>query len=262
MTEALTAPLVTTDLSDGILTITLSRPGKKNALTQAMYTAIADALDRAMADGAVRVAVLQGSGGSFTAGNDLMDFMSGNLSADGGEPPVFRVLRTVVDFTKPLIAAVEGPAVGIGTTILLHCDLAVAHRGTTFSMPFVNLGLCPEAASSVLLPKIMGHARAAELLMLGDPFDAATALAYGLVNRVVDGDVRAEARALATRLAAKPPASVRLTKELMRKGEREMLHRVMQEEAMLFAGRLGSPEAQEAFGAFMERRQPDFSRFE
>jgi len=253
---------VTTDLRDGILTITLARTGKKNALTQAMYTAMADALDRASADSAVRVVLLQGSGGAFTAGNDLADFMAGDLGSDGGEAPVFRVLRTVVDFPKPLVAAVEGPAIGIGTTILLHCDLVVAHGGTRFAMPFVNLGLCPEAASSVLLPKIMGHARACELLLLGDPFDAATALAYGLINRVTDGDVQADARALAARLAAKPPASVRLTKELMRKGERELLHRVIKEEAGLFGARLGSPEAKEAFAAFAERRNPDFSRFE
>lgn len=253
---------VTTDVRGGIQTITLARAGKKNALTQAMYTAIADALDQASADTAVRVVLLQGSGGAFTAGNDLADFMAGDLGAEGGEAPVFRVLRTVVDFAKPLVAAVEGPAIGIGTTILLHCDLVVAHRGTRFAMPFVNLGLCPEAASSVLLPKIMGHARACELLLLGDPFDAATAHAYGLINHVTDGDVQAEARSLATRLAAKPPASVRLTKELMRKGERELLHRVMKEEAGLFSARLSSPEAKEAFAAFADRRNPDFSRFE
>lgn len=252
---------VTTDLRDGILTVTLTRSDKKNALTQAMYTAIADALDRAAAEAAIRVVLLQGSGGAFTAGNDLGDFMAGDLGGDGGEAPVFRVLRTLVDFPKPLVAAVEGPAVGIGTTILLHCDLVVAHARTRFAMPFVNLGLCPEAASSVLLAKIMGHVRAAELLLLGDPFDAATAHAYGLVNAVTEGDVGAEARAFAARLAAKPPASVRLTKELMRKGERELLHRVMREEAELFAARLGSDEAKEAFTAFAERRQPDFRRF-
>ena len=143
---------VTTELRDGILSITLARSGKKNALTHDMYTAVADGLDFAATNETVRVVLLQGSGGAFTAGNDLADFMAGDLGGDGGEAPVFRLLRTVVDFGKPLVAAVEGPAVGIGTTILLHCDLVVAHAQTRFAMPFVSLGLCPEAASSLLLP--------------------------------------------------------------------------------------------------------------
>lgn len=255
-------PELLTETSDHILTITFNRPDKKNALTQAMYTAMCDALDAAVDDPQVRVVLVRGAGGSFTSGNDLMDFMTGNLGADQGEPPVFRLLRTLVDFPKPLIAAVDGVAVGIGTTILLHCDLAVAHEDAVFSLPFVNLGLCPEAGSSYLLPKIMGHVRASELLMLGDKFSAKTARRYGLINEVTDRDAGAAGYALAERLAAKPPASVRLTKQFMRQGERELLHRIIQEEAMEFAQRLASPEAQEAFGAFMERRKPDFSRFE
>lgn len=253
---------VTIESRENILTITLTRSEKKNALTKAMYQAIGDALESAATDASVRVVLLQGAGGCFTAGNDLADFMANDLGGDGGEPPVFRMLRLLVDLPKPLVAAVEGPAIGVGTTLLLHCDIVVAHRDAKFAMPFVNLGLCPEAGSSVLLAKIMGHVRAAELLMLGDPFGAATAREYGLVNEVTEGDVGAAARAWATRLAAKPPAAVRLTKELMRGGAREDLHRVMKEEARLFAERLGSEEAKEAFAAFAERRPPDFRRFD
>ena len=251
-----------TSVEGGVMTITMNRPDKKNALTKAMYSAINRALELAMTDGKVRVVVLRGTGGVFTSGNDLMDFASGDLGDEGGEPPVFKLLRLLASFTKPLVAAVEGPAIGIGTTALLHCDYVLVHKDAKLAMPFVNLGLCPEAGSSYLLPKIMGHVRAAELLLFGDPFTAAKAYEYGLVNRVVDGDVYAEAQKVAEHLAAKAPGALRVTKEFMKKGEAALLQKVIEDEGMTFAGRLATPEAQEAFAAFMQRRKPDFSAFE
>jgi enoyl-CoA hydratase/carnithine racemase len=240
--------------------IQLNRPDKKNALTAAMYGAIADALRAAHADPAVRVVLIHGAGGAFTAGNDLQDFLANPPRTP--DAPVARFLHAVSHAEKPLVAAVDGVAVGVGTTMLLHCDLVYAAAGTRFSLPFVNLGLCPEAASSFLLPAIAGYQRAAELLLLGEPFDATHAHALGIVTEVVPAEtllVRAEEAA--QKLAAKPAASVRLTKRLMKRAWMPAVEAALAEEMREFGARLGSPEAKEAFSAFLEKRKPDFSKF-
>ena len=243
----------------GVLTLTIARPAKKNALTRAMYAALADALEGAVGDAAVRAVVVRGSDGVFTAGNDLGDFMMDPPTDPGS--PVFRFLQAVATFPKPLVAAVEGPAIGIGTTLLLHCDLAYAAPGATFKMPFVDLGLVPEAASSLLLPRLAGQARAAELLLLGESFSAETAAQVGLVNEVVE-DPAARAAERAGQLARKPPSAVRQTKALLRHDTAGAVGETMAREGALFVDRLQSPEAQEAFTAFFEKRAPDFSRFD
>ncbi|MDI1273010.1 enoyl-CoA hydratase [Polaromonas sp.] len=249
--------LVHTD--NAVMTITLSRVEKKNSITSAMYAAMADALDAANADPAVRAVVIQGHESIFSAGNDIGDFLNGPPATP--ESPVFRFLRGISTFPKPLVAAVCGPAVGIGTTLLLHCDLVYAGDNAAFSMPFVNLGLCPEAASSFLAPQLMGYARAAEALLLGEPFTAESALEMGLINRIVPP---AEANALAQRqaqkLAAKPLSSLVETKRLMKKGQAGMVAERMAEEGVSFGRMLKEPAAREAFGAFMQKRKPDFSK--
>jgi enoyl-CoA hydratase/carnithine racemase len=242
----------------GILEIRLNRPDKKNAITVAMYAAMAERLAAAEADPAVRVVLFTGAGDAFCAGNDLKDFIASPPT--GQDSPVFRFLRALAGATKVLIAAIQGPAVGIGTTMLLHCDLVVAARNARLSVPFVNLGLVPEAASSLLLPRLIGHQRAAELFLLGEPIDAATAHAYGLVNRVVeDGEVVAAARALAHQVAAKAPGAVRLIKKLMKSSTATVAERMV-EEAHDFGAQLASAELREAVGAFFEKRAPDFSK--
>ena len=242
-----------------VLHLTLARPEKKNALTRAMYATLADELEAAATDAAVRVVLLSGDGGAFTAGNDLFDFMMDPPRDETS--PVFRFLRAAVGFPKPLIAAVEGVAIGIGTTLLLHCDLAYAAPDARFKMPFVDLGLVPEAASSLLIPRLAGGVRAAELLLLGDVFSAEAAREIGLVNAVVEAPT-VHALAVAARLAAKPPAAVRQSKALLRAPTADAVVQTMEAEARLFIERLQSPEAQEAFTAFMEKRAPDFSSFE
>ena len=250
---------VAAEVDGRVLHLALDRPDKKNALTRAMYARLADALEAAASDAAVRAVVLSGRGGAFTGGNDLGDFMMDPPT--GPDSPVFRFLQQAAGFPKPLVAAVAGPAIGIGTTILLHCDLAYAAPGALFKLPFVDLGLVPEAASSVLLPRLAGPARAAELLLFGEAFTAETAHDVGLVNAVVEDPV---GRALerARELAEKPPAAVRQTKALLRHDAAEAVGAAMAREGALFVERLGSQEAQEAFTAFFEKRPPDFSRFE
>jgi len=243
---------------DGILEIRLNRPDKKNALTVAMYAAMADALVAAEPDPAIRVVLFTAVGDAYCAGNDLNDFIAKPPS--GADSPVFRFLRALSEATKVVVAAVQGPAVGIGTTMLLHCDLVVAGKSAKLSVPFVNLGLVPEAASSLLLPRLIGHQRAAELFLLGESFDATTAHSYGLVNRVVeDADIQETARGLARQVAAKAPGAVRLIKKLM-KGKSATVPERMVEEAHDFGAQLASAELREAVAAFFQKRPPDFSK--
>ncbi len=252
---------VQAETRDGILTISLHRPEKKNALSLAMYVAMTAALRAGQSDRAVRAIVLQGTADCFTSGNDIADFVSGPTPERLA--PIFDFLGTISAYEKPIVAAVNGLAVGIGTTMLLHCDLVCAGESARFQLPFVNLGLVPEAASSLLLPRLAGSQRAAELLMLGEMFSAATAREIGLANRVTaDAECQAAAREFAAKLVAKPAAALRLTKSLLKKGSAALVREVITEEGRLFAGCLQSPEAAEAFTAFHERRKPDFSKFE
>ncbi len=243
----------------GVTTLTFNRAQRKNSLTAAMYGALADALDAARADDAVRVVVFQGSETVFSAGNDIADFLETPPSSP--DAPVFRFLGALSTFPKPVVAAVCGPAVGIGTTMLLHCDLVYAGDNAAFSLPFVNLGLCPEAASSLLLPRLLGHHRAAEALMLGEPFMAEAALEVGLVNRVVPpSEANALAQAQARKLAAKPRSSLLETKRLMKQGQAALVAQQMREEVGVFGRMLTEPAAKEAFSAFLDKRKPDFTR--
>ena len=249
---------ILTHLDAGVMTLTINRLEKKNAITSVMYAAMADALAAAAQDPAVRVFVIQGQESIFSAGNDISDFL--NKPPSTQDSPVFRFLRGISTFPKPIVAAVCGPAVGIGTTLLLHCDLIYAGDNAAFSMPFVNLGLCPEAASSLLVPQLMGYPRAAEALMLGEPFSAETALDIGLINRIVPpAEVSALAQQQARKLAAKPLSAVIETKRLMKQGNASVVAGRMAEEGASFGRMLGEPAAREAFSAFMQKRKPDFS---
>jgi len=251
---------IVVERSERVLRIRLNRPAKKNALTAGMYRAFADALRGADSDPDVRVILVHGASDTFTAGNDLQDFLEN--PPQGPESPVFAFLQAVTHVDKPLVAAVNGAAVGIGTTMLLHCDLVYAGQDAKFALPFVNLGLCPEAASSFLLPALAGYQRAAELLLLGEPFDAAKAHAVGIVTEVLPGHLVLEAaEQAARRLAAKPPASVRLTKRLLKAQTKAMMDAALAEELRHFRDRLVSVEAKEAFSAFLEKRKTDFTRF-
>ena len=246
-------------LTDGVFHIEMARPEKRNALTAAMYQVMADALANADADPAVRVILISGSGGNFTAGNDLADFLATPPMDESA--PVYRFIEGFAKLEKPFVASVEGVAIGVGTTLLLHCDLAYAGMGARFALPFTNLGLTPEAASSLLLPLRAGYARAAELLMLGEVFSAQKALELGIVNEVVaDGKVLAHALERCRKLTQQPAASLRLTKQLMKRNQRVLIEETMRAEAEVFRQRLVSPEAKEAFAAFLEKRKPDFSQ--
>lgn len=245
-------------LEGSILTLTFNRLEKKNSITAAMYQQLADALVAAKDDAAIRVVVFQGHETIFSAGNDLSEFL--NSPPAGGNSPVFQFLDVISQFPKPIVAAVCGPAVGIGTTLLLHCDLVIAGDNAAFSMPFVNLGLCPEAASSFLVPQMMGYHRAAEALMLGEPFLAEAALEVGLVNRVVPpSEATRVAMQWAQKLSAKPITSLMETKRLLKKANAAHLQDVMADEGKSFSRMLQEPAAKEAFTAFMARRRPDFS---
>jgi enoyl-CoA hydratase/carnithine racemase len=249
-----------TAFSDGILTVTLNRTDKKNAITQAMYSSLAAATERARTDDAVRVLLFRAEGDSFSAGNDIADFVAIGQSGGGQitDAPVFRFLKGLAELDKPVVAGVRGRAVGIGLTLLLHCDLVVVAHDALLSAPFVNLALAPEAASSILLPMTLGHQRAFEMFALGEPLDGDTALAWGLANRAVPAEeVDAVALDLARRLTARAPMSLRKTKQLMRNADLLWAH--MQREGEAFGSQLASPEAMEAFMAFSQRRAPDFS---
>ncbi len=242
----------------GVMTLTLNRVDKKNSFTASMYTQLADALGAAADDAAVRVVLFQGHETIFSAGNDIGDFL--NKPPSTPDSPVFRFLNAIATFPKPLLAAVCGPAVGIGTTMLLHCDLVYAGDNAMFSMPFVNLGICPEAASSLLVPRLMGYQRAAEVLLMGDPFMAEAALEVGLVNRVVPPtEANALAQQQARRLATKPLSSVVETKRLLKASITPAVLERMREEGAIFGRMLQEPAAKEAFSAFLEKRKPDFS---
>jgi len=235
----------------GVCELRLNRPEKRNAITFAMYAALLQELTAAQADAAVQAVLLSGEGAGFCAGNDLHDFLNGPEFSPGH--PVMGLLRTLATFQKPLLAAVHGQTVGIGVTMLLHCDLIVAARATQFSLPFVSLGLVPEAASSLLLPRRIGPQRAAELLLLGRPFDADTALRLGLVNRVVEeAALMEEARALAGALARQPPEALAATRRLLRGDQAATLARI-DEEARIFGAQLKSAEFRTAVSAFLAR---------
>jgi len=250
---------ILTDITDGVMTITFNRPDKKNSITAAMYAAMAAAQAQAREQDTVRVVVFQGNETVFSAGNDIADFL--DQPPSGLDAPVFRFLFGMADFPKPIVAAVCGPAVGIGTTMLMHCDLVYAGDNAAFALPFVNLGLCPEAASSVLVPQMLGYHRAAEALLLGEPFMAEAALEVGLVNRIVPPmEARNLAQAQARKLAAKPIPSLIETKRLMKQGQAKLVRQQIAEEAASFGRMLGEPAAREAFTAFMEKRKPDFTR--
>lgn len=243
----------------GVCTITFNRLDKKNSITSAMYAAMADAVGQAAADPNVRVLVFQGHETVFSAGNDLGDFLR-NPPA-GQDTPVFRFMRLVADFPKPVVAAVCGPAVGIGTTLLFHCDLVYAGDNAAFAMPFVNLGICPEFASTLLAPRLFGYHRAAEALLLGEPFIAETALEIGLVNRIVPpSEANALAAQQAKKLAGKPLSSLMETKRLMKKTDAPLQAERIAEEAAIFSRMLKEPAAREALTAFSEKRKPDFSK--
>lgn len=243
---------VTYTAEEGVARVGIVRPQKKNALTQAMYAALADGLAQAEADEGVNAILLHGADEVFSAGNDMADFLT-HFSLDASAP-VVRFLHTLADATKPVVAAVNGAAIGIGTTMLLHCDLVYCGENARFQLPFVNLGLVPEAGSSWLLTSVLGQRHAAELLLLGDRFDAATALRLGIVNAVAPvGETFAVALRSAQQLAAKPPEAVRATKALMKRATRTEVREAMDVEATRFVERLRSPEAQAAIQAFQRK---------
>ncbi len=249
---------------NGVATIEMARPEKKNALTIAMYQAMADALRAAAADSTVRAVLITGQPGIFTSGNDLEDFMQRKAGAgsDTTQSPVYQFMHALLDCDKPVVAAVTGAAIGIGTTMLLHCDFVYVSDEARLAMPFVALGLVPEFGSSLLLPQLMGQTQAAEKLLLGDPFTGADAVDCGLASAVLPAaEVVNHARRMAERFNALPPGAVQGAKRLLRAPQREAILASIQAENALFATRLRSPEATEAFQAFFQKRKPDFSRF-
>jgi enoyl-CoA hydratase/carnithine racemase len=250
---------------NGVATIEIARPEKKNALTVAMYQAMADALRTATADTAVRAVLITGQPGIFTSGNDIEDFMSRPPAVAGGDPwasPVLQFMRALLECDKPVLVAVTGAAIGIGTTMLLHCDFVFVSDEARLAMPFVSLGLVPEFASSLLVPQLMGHSKAAEKLLLGDPFTGQEAVDCGLASAVLpSGEVASHARRVAERFNALPPGAVREAKQLLRGPQRELILATILRESQAFAQRLRSPEAMEAFQAFFQKRKPDFSKF-
>jgi enoyl-CoA hydratase/carnithine racemase len=252
-------PEIKVELSGGVLTITISRPDRKNALTNDMYGAMADAIATANTDGAIRALLFQADGDIFTAGNDVTEFAA---ESAGNKPPVrhvARFLEGLANATVPIVAAVQGKAVGVGTTMLLHCDYVLLAEDAQLITPFVNLALVPEAASSYLLPLRIGHVRAFEMFALGDALPAQAAVAWGIANRTTSvAELRAEARHVAEKIAARPTGSVTAMKRLMRDAEKLIAQ--MDSERATFLERLASDEAKEAFQAFAEKRKPDFTK--
>lgn len=249
---------------NGVATIEIARPEKKNALTVAMYQAMADALNAAQADPAVRAVLITGQPGIFTSGNDIEDFMSRppGQGSNAAESPVFQFMRALVGIDKPVVAAVTGAAIGIGTTMLLHCDLVYVSDEARLAMPFVSLGLVPEFASSLVVPRLLGNVKAAEKLLLGDPFSPEDAVEARIANAVLPaGEVVNHARRIAERFNSLPPGAVRETKKLLRRTSTDEILKTIAIEGELFSARLRSPEAMEAFQAFFQKRKPDFSKF-
>jgi enoyl-CoA hydratase/carnithine racemase len=245
---------------NGVATIEIARPEKKNAITQDMYQQMSDALRAADAAGDVRAVLITGQPGIFTSGNDLEDFMG--RPPRGEDAPVFQFMHALLDCSKPVVAAVTGAAIGIGTTMLLHCDLVFVADDARLAMPFVGLGLVPEFASSLVVPQLMGNRRAAEKLLLGDPFTGEQAVECGIANGVLaGGEVVNHARRVAERFNNLAPGAVRQSKQLIREPQREAVKAAIAREAEVFSARLRSPEAMEAFQAFFQKRKPDFSKF-
>jgi enoyl-CoA hydratase/carnithine racemase len=250
---------VVTESAAGVTTIRMNRPDKKNALTVEMYEVMARAVADAEKDPAVKVIRFEAAGETFSAGNDLADFMQ--RPPTGPDSPVFAFLTAIATARKPLVAAVDGLGVGIGLTMLLHCDLVYASDRARFRTPFVDLGLVPEAASSLLLPRLIGHPRAAELLLLGETIDARTALEWGIVNAVVaPAELAARAQAACQKLAAKPPTALRISKQLLKESGHATVTERIVHEAGHFGRQLASAEVKEAISAFFEKRAPDFSK--
>ena len=251
---------IKTATHNGVATIEMARPQKKNALTAEMYAELASALKAADADAAVRAVLIVGQPGVFTSGNDIDDFM--NRPPSTTDAPVFDFMRALVGCGKPVVAAVTGAAIGIGTTMLLHCDLVYVSDEARLAMPFASLGLVPEFASSLIVPALVGHAKAAEKLLLGDPFTAEDAVEMRIANAVLPaGEVVRHARRMAERFNSLPPGAVRESKRLMRRATQAAVLEAIEAEAEVFRQRLSSPEATEAFSAFFQKRKPDFSAF-
>jgi len=251
--------LVRAETQDGVARIELARLDKKNAITTEMYVQLAEALAAADADSEVRAVLLHGAKDCFTAGNDLSDFLKRPI---GAKSPSWRFFEVLPSLQKPIVAAVGGPAIGIGTTLLLHCDLVYATPETRFQLPFVGLGIVPEFGSTYLLPLLAGYQRAAELMLLGQPFTAESAHEVGIVTAVVpEAELFERAGKAAAALAALPPESIRLTKRLMKSVHADAVKQQIGEEGRIFVERLASPEAKEAMSAFLAKRKPDFSRF-
>jgi enoyl-CoA hydratase/carnithine racemase len=256
--EATMTDLVQIGVNDGVMEIVWNRPAKKNALSNAMYRAATAALARAEGDSSIRVVLLASVGDSFSAGNDLADFAA---AAAGGEAPAGSgFIQAIAGFSKPLVAAVPGIAVGVGTTMLLHCDLVYVASDAKLTTPFINLALVPEAASSLLMPALIGHARAFAMFALGEGLTGTEAALLGLANAALPAaQVVATARDAARRLALRPAGALMAAKKLMR--QRDVILEQMRAEGAIFAERLRTPEAMEAFTAFREKRAPDFSKF-
>jgi enoyl-CoA hydratase/carnithine racemase len=252
---------IKTAVFNGVATIEIARPEKKNALTVEMYQAMADAINAAGENPAVRALLITGQPGIFTSGNDLQDFLN-RPRPNVESSPVFLFMQALMACDKPVVAAVTGAAIGIGTTMLLHCDFVYVADDARLSMPFASLGLVPEFASSVLVPRLMGGRRAAEKLLLGDPFTAETAVECGIANAVLPaGEVLAHARRIAERFNTLPPGAVRESKRVMREPDRAALIEAVKREGAIFSARLASAEAREAMQAVLEKRKPDFSKF-
>ena len=250
---------IITERTESILRIELNRPTKRNAMTSAMYVALAGIFDGAAKDGQTRVVIWHGAGDSFCAGNDIEDFLKNPPGP--GESPQARLMEALLNFDKPVVAAVHGAAIGGGTTMLTHCDFIYAGESTKFQLPFINLAVVPEFGSSCSVPARIGHVRAAELILLGIPYDARRAAELGLVTQVVsDKDVLARATETAGRLAAKPAGAMQASKRLMKQPFREQIRAAMKAENQEFSAQVRSADAKEALTAFLEKRKPDFTK--